>query len=119
MRIPLKTIKWREVVPGILEDFVIIHWAMLVALAVSMAYQTRADEWPNASNLASAFRHYYFSRFLIFSALFPLVFFLNGLYTHVRSYPTIAKLERFTLVVLLSLTGFTTINYLVIQRHNP
>jgi len=119
MRIPLKTIKWRDVVPRIFADFVIIHCAMLVAFAVSMAYQTRADEWPNASNLASAFRHYYFSRFLIFSALFPLVFFLNGLYTHVRSYPTIAKLERFTLVVLLSLTVFTTINYLVIRRQNP
>src|SRR5712664_2398975 len=119
MRIPLKTIKWRDVVPRIVADFIIIHCAMLVAFAVSMAYQTRADEWLNTSNLASAFRRYYFSRFLIFSTLFPAVFFLNGLYTHVRSYPTMAKLERFTVVVLSSLTAFTTINYLVIRHQNP
>jgi nucleoside-diphosphate-sugar epimerase len=114
-----KTIKWRHVAPRIFADFVIIHCAMLIAFAVSMAYQTRTDQWPSASSLASAFQHYYFSRFLILSALFPAVFFLNGLYTHVRSYPTMAKLERFTVVVLLSLTVFTTVNYLVIQHQNP
>jgi len=48
-----------------------------------------------------------------------VVFFLNGLYTHVRSYPTMAKLERFTIVVLLSLTVFITVNYLVILHQNP
>lgn len=119
MRTALRTIKWRPVVPRIFADFVIIHCAMLIAFAVSMAYQTRADQWPSASSLANAFRHYYFSRFLILSALFPLVFFLNGLYTHVRSYPTMAKLERFTIVVLLSLTVFITVNYLVILHQNP
>jgi len=92
---------------------------MLIAFAVSMAYQTRAGEWLSASSLASAFRSYYFSRFLILSTLFPAVFFLNGLYTHVRSYPTTAKLERFTVVVLLSLTVFITVNYLVIRHQNP
>src|SRR5258706_9015899 len=119
MRIPLKTIKWRDVVPRIVADFIIIHCAMLIAFAVSMAYQTRAGEWLSASSLASAFRSYYFSRFLILSTLFPAVFFLNGLYTHVRSYPTTAKLERFTVVVLLSLTVFITVNYLVIPHQNP
>src|SRR6267142_86664 len=118
MRTALRTIKWRHVAPRIFADFAIIHCAMLIAFAVSMAYQTRADQWPSASSLANAFRHYYFSRFLILSALFPLVFFLNGLYTHVRSYPTMAKLERFTIVVLLSLTVFITVNYLVILHQN-
>jgi nucleoside-diphosphate-sugar epimerase len=110
---------WRHVVPRIFADFVIIHCAMLIAFAVSMAYQTRADQWTSASSLANAFRHYYFSRFLILSALFPVVFFLNGLYTHVRSYSTMAKLQRFTVVVLLSLTVFIAVNYLVIRHQNP
>ena len=113
------TIRWREVGPRILVDFVIIHSAMLIALAVSLSYQTRTDEWLSASNLVSAFRHYYLSRFLLLSPLFPMVFFVNGLYTHVRSYPTIAKLERFTVVVLLSLSVFITANYLVVQSKNP
>ncbi len=119
MRTALPTIVWRHVVPRIFADFVIIHCAMLIAFAVSMAYQTRADQWTSASSLANAFRHYYFSRFLILSALFPLVFLLNGLYTHVRSYSTMAKLQRFTVVVLLSLTVFITLNYLVIRHQNP
>src|SRR5260221_11197029 len=119
MRSALRTIKWPHVAPRIFADFVIIHCAMLIAFAVSIAYQTRADQWPSASSLASAFRHYYISKFLILSVLFPAVFFLNGLYTHVRSYPTTAKLERFTVVVLLSLTVFITVNYLVIRHQNP
>jgi nucleoside-diphosphate-sugar epimerase len=48
-----------------------------------------------------------------------MVFFVNGLYTHVRSYPTITKLKRFTVVVLLSLSVFITVNYLVVQSKNP
>lgn len=119
MRVTLRTIKWRDVIPRVAADFSIIHCAMLIAFAVSMAYQTRTDALVNASNLASAFRHYYYSRFLIFSTLFPTVFFVNGLYTHVRSYPTTAKLERFAIVVLLSLTVFVTVNDLLIQQANP
>ena len=115
----LKTVKWRDVVPRIVVDFAIIQCAMLIAFAVSVTYQTREDEWLSASNLVSAFRHYYLSRFLLLSPLFPIVFFANGLYTRVRSYPTIAKLERFTVVVLLSLTVFITVNYLLIQHKNP
>jgi len=119
MWIMLKTVKWRDVVPRIVVDFAIIQCAMLIAFAVSVTYQTREDEWLSASNLVSAFRHYYLSRFLLLSPLFPIVFFANGLYTRVRSYPTIAKLERFTVVVLLSLTVFITVNYLLIQHKNP
>jgi nucleoside-diphosphate-sugar epimerase len=119
MHIALRAIKWWEVVPRMIADFAIIHCAMLIAFAISMAYPTHGDEWWNASNLASASRHYYFSRFLFLSLLFPAVFFLSGLYTHVRSYPTTTKLERFTAVVLLSLTVFIAVNYLLIQHANP
>lgn len=119
MGMKLRAIKWRHVVPRIFVDFAVIHCAMLIAFAISMAYQIRTDQWLAASSLASAFRHYYFSKFLVLSILFPVVFFLNGLYTHVRSYPAIAKLERFTIVVLLSLTVFITVNYLVIPYQNP
>src|SRR5260370_41823028 len=94
MRIPLKTIKWRDVVPRIVADFIIIHCAMAIAFAVSMAYQSRADEWLNTSNLASAFRRYYFSSFLLFSTLFAAVFFFNGLYIPVIFYPARAALDR-------------------------
>jgi nucleoside-diphosphate-sugar epimerase len=119
MRIALQAVKWRDVIPRMIADFVVIHCAMLIAFAVSMAYQTRTDEWPSTPILTNTFRHYYFLKFLILSTLFPVVFFLKGLYTYVRFYPTAAKLERITVVVLFSLTVFLTINYLVIPRANP
>jgi nucleoside-diphosphate-sugar epimerase len=119
MRMKLHTIEWQEVVPRIVADFVIIHSALLIAFGVSMAYQTRADEWLNISHLANAFRRYYFFRFMILSGLFPAAFFVSGLYTYVRSYATKAKLERVTVVVLLSLTVFLAVNYLVVQHSNP
>lgn len=119
MHLTLQAIKWREVVPRIVADFAIIHCAMLIAFAISIAYQTRGDALWNASHLASAFRHYYFSRFLLLSLMFPAVFFANGLYTRVRCYPTAPKLERFSIVVLLSLTVFIAVNYLMIQHGNP
>jgi len=115
----MQVIKWREVVPRMVADFAIIHCAMLIAFAISIAYQTRGDEWWHAANLANAFRHYYLSRFLILSPLFPTVFFLNGLYTHARSYETAAKLKRFTGVILLALSVFIAVNFLVIQHANP
>lgn len=115
----LQSIKWRNVAPRIVADFAVIHCAMLVAFGISMAYQTRADDLSNVSNLANTFRHYYFSQFVLLSLLFPVVFFASGLYTRVRYYPTRAKLERFTLVVFLSLTVFLTANYLAIQHGNP
>lgn len=115
----LQTIKWREVFPRIVADFAIVHCAMLIAFAISIAYQGHGDEWWKASHLANAFRHYYLSRFLFVSLLFPVVFFVNGLYTHVRSYPPVVKLERFTVVVLLSLAVFIVVNYLLIQQANP
>jgi len=119
MRTTFQSIKWRNVAPRIVADFAVIHCAMLVAFGISMAYQTRADDLSSVSNLANTFRHYYLSQFLFLSLLFPAAFFANGLYTHVRYYPTKAKLERFTLVVFLSLTVFLTANYLVIQYRNP
>lgn len=115
----LQTIKWRNVTPRIVADFAVIHGAMLAAFAISVAYQTRTDDLSSVSNLANTFRHYYISQFLILSLLFPVAFFASGLYTHVRFYPTKAKLKRFTLVVFLSLTVFLTANYLLIQYRNP
>src|SRR5208282_6414949 len=114
-----KIIKWREFAPRVITDFLIVHCAMLVAFAISVSYQTQGQSWMSADDLANAFRHYYLTRFLILSPLFPLVFYLNGFYTHVRPLPAKAKLQKFTIVVMWSLAVFITANFLIVQHANP
>jgi len=113
------TTKWRDITPRVITDFLIVHCAMLVAFAISVSYQTHGQSWSSADDLADAFRRYYFSRFLILSPLFPLVFYLNGFYTCVRPLPAKAKLKKFTIVVMLALAVFITANFLVVQQANP
>jgi nucleoside-diphosphate-sugar epimerase len=113
------TSKWRDIAPRVITDFLIVHCAMLVAFAISVSYQTHGQSWSSADDLADAFRKYYFSRFLVLSPLFPLVFYLNGFYTHVRPLPAKAKLKKFTIVVMLAMAVFITANFLVVQQANP
>ncbi|MGA2813050.1 MAG: NAD-dependent epimerase/dehydratase [Candidatus Acidiferrum sp.] len=100
-------------------DFALIHLAMLLAMVISIAYQGKVDGWLSSREMMDAFRHYYFHAFLPLSPLFPLVFFLNGLYTYVRSYSDKAKLRRFVAVVLLSCIVFIGANFLLWPVQNP
>jgi nucleoside-diphosphate-sugar epimerase len=115
---PLKIIKWREVVPRVLVDFALIHGAMLLAILISLDYQSKMGGGSNQAML-EAFRRYYFSTFLPLSPLFPLVFFLNGIYTHVRSYVEGAKLRRFVSVVLVSCAVSIGASFLFLPTQNP
>ena len=115
----LNVAKWRDITPRVITDFLIVHCAMLMAFAISVSYQTYGQSWVKTDDLATAFRLYYLSWFLILSPVFPLVFYLNGFYTHVRPLPAKAKLKKFTIVVMLSLAVFITANFLVVQQANP
>jgi len=115
---PSKTIQWRDAVPRIIADFVIVHCAMLMSLAVSISYQTHDDQLTSAATLVSGFRQYYFSTFVPLSLLFPVIFYLCGFYTYVRYLPEKAKLQRFVVVVLLSFSVFITANFLTTSVEN-
>ena len=80
----LKPIKWQDVVPRVLVDFAIIHCSMLIAFAISVIYQTRIAGPAPAADLLQGFRSYYLSTFLLLSPLFPVFFYLIGIYTYVR-----------------------------------
>jgi nucleoside-diphosphate-sugar epimerase len=118
MRRSLETVKWKEIIPRIAIDFVLIHFAMLLAILISINYQARLGGGSNEEML-DAFRRYYYFTFLPLSPLFPLVFFLNGIYTHVRSYVDGAKFRRFVAVVLLSCAAFLGTNFLLVPIQNP
>lgn len=111
-------IRFWDVSPRILCDFLIIHCAMLLSFAMSIVYQTHGQPPPTSEDLADAFREYYYYRFLAISPIFSIVFYLNGLYTYVRYYSESEKLKRFVIVVLLSLAVFMTANSLLLPARN-
>lgn len=119
MRIHQGNIRFWDVIPRMLADFAVIHCAILLAFAVSAVYQTRGEEATASQDVLSSFRHYYLTRFLFLSLVFPAVFYLNGIYTYVRSYPDWAKLKRFVVVVLSALTVFVSANFLLVPANNP
>jgi nucleoside-diphosphate-sugar epimerase len=102
-----------------LADFAVIHCAIWLAFAMSAVYQAGGQGLAASQDVLSAFRQYYFSRFLLLSPLFPVVFYLNGIYTYVRAYPDWVKFRRFVVVVLLSLAVFISADVLLAPAHNP
>jgi len=114
-----KKIKWQEVVPRMIADYLILHGAMLMALASSIIYQTGTEPWNGPGDLVNTFRQYYFTWFLGFSPLFPAFFFASGIYTYVRYYPEWRKLRRFVTVVVFSFAVYITAHFLLLPVVSP
>jgi len=108
-----------DIAPRMLADFAVIHCAIWLAFATSAVYQVGGLGLAASQDVLSAFRHYYFSRFLLLSPLFPAVFYLNGIYTYVRFFPDSVKFRRFVIVVLLSLAVFISADVLLSPARNP
>jgi nucleoside-diphosphate-sugar epimerase len=117
MKAKSKVLKFWDVAPRITADYGIIHVSMLLAFGISTVYQMQGSAF--SGELASAFRRYYFSWFIVLSPLFPIIFFLNGLYTYVRHFSEWAKLKRFVVSVLISLAVFISANFLLLPSKNP
>jgi nucleoside-diphosphate-sugar epimerase len=81
---PIKDLKWREALPRMAADLVIVHLSMIAALAVSVVYRSADGNPVGARELTSDFAHYYTVFFWLLSPVFPAVFLLNGFYTHTR-----------------------------------
>ncbi|MBZ5630761.1 MAG: NAD-dependent epimerase/dehydratase family protein [Acidobacteriia bacterium] len=69
-----------------IADFLIVHFSMIAALAISVVSQTQAGNAAAAHAIVSGFLQYYTAFFWVLSPIFPLVFLLNGFYTHSRAY---------------------------------
>jgi nucleoside-diphosphate-sugar epimerase len=119
MRSIEKRIQLWDVAPRIFADYAIIHCAMLLAFAISAIYQARGETLSYPLDVTGNFRQYYLRWFLILSLLFPAIFYLNGIYTHVRFYAAWRKLYRVVLAVLMALAAFITANFFLVQAKNP
>src|ERR1051326_164070 len=96
----LRHFSWQQAVPRMFADFLIVHLSMLAALALSVVYQTSAGDGPAAESVIDHFKTYYFLFVWFLSPIFPIVFLLNGFYTHSRSY-----MGRYKLLVMLRAIG--------------
>lgn len=81
-----RSFRWREAIPRMVADFLIVHFSMIAALSLSVVYQTAAGHADAAEAVISAFRRYYTAFFWLLSPIFPIVFLINGFYTRSRAY---------------------------------
>ena len=82
----MNNFKWREALPRIAADFLIVHASMVAALLLSVLYRTAIGHGPEAHSLIDNFAQQYSAFFWLLSPIFPLVFWVNGFYTHTRGY---------------------------------
>jgi len=118
LEIPPNNMYRKEIALRVIADFAIVHCTMLIAFAIAIVYQAR-EARVSADELLRSFESYYYSTFIPLSLLFPVVFFLNGLYSYVRSWAVKPKLKRFGLTVFLALASFITANALLIKTDQP
>ena len=81
-----RSLCWQEAVPRVIADFLVVHFSMIGALAVSVIYQAATGSAGEAHQLVVNFEWYYARFFWLMSPIFPVVFALHGFYTHTRSY---------------------------------
>lgn len=88
MRQHWKEIAWREALPRIAADMVMVHLSAVVALACVALWQASGSDVEHGHRVIEELSGVYRTTFLPLSPLFPLVFWANGSYTRSRAYAT-------------------------------
>jgi len=109
----IRNLKWQEALPRMSADFIIVHLSMIGALAISVVCQTALGNPGAARELTSDFAHYYTAFFWLLSPVFPLVFLLNGFYTHTRRHAGSRKAWLIVRGVALAVMIFLGLNVLL------
>jgi nucleoside-diphosphate-sugar epimerase len=86
---------------------------MAAALVVSVMYQMGAGSGDQARALTADFTNYYMRFFWVMSPIFPLIFALNGFYTHTRSYASRQKTWVILRTVVIAVVFFFGLNVLL------
>lgn len=114
----IRDLKWKEVTPRIVADFLIVHASMLLALAISVTYRTARGHGVEAQQLIAGFQHYYVAFFWLLSPIFPVVFLCSGFYTHSRAYVGRQKAWVVLRGVALAVMLFFTADFLLFQVYS-
>src|SRR5262245_61267150 len=112
----LLRLPWREAVPRMVADYLIVHFSMIAALAISVMYQSAVGNGAEAQAIAGGFVHYYTGFFWLLSPIFTMVFLCSGFYTHSRSYVGPYKSVVIVRSVLIAVMLFFGANFLLFGR---
>jgi nucleoside-diphosphate-sugar epimerase len=112
----MNKLKWQEALLRLVADFIVVHLSMIGALGASVVYQTALGNGGGAKVLTISFIHYYTAFFWILSPIFPVVFMLNGFYTHTRAYVGRYKAWVVLRGVVLAIMAFFGVNFLLFGR---
>jgi nucleoside-diphosphate-sugar epimerase len=107
------SLTWKSAIPRLIADFVVVHSSMIVALAISVVYQTAMGDGEQARQLVVEFERYYMRFFWLLSPIFPLTFAGLGFYTHTRTYTKRRKNWAIAQGTLLGVILFLGVNYLI------
>src|SRR5260370_32707687 len=112
---PVRNFKPAQALPRMLADFINVHLCMMGALATPVVYLALRNENDSAATRLAGATTYYISSFLLLSLLFPLVFLLNGFYTHSRGYA--GRYKKFIILrgVSLSVLLFLAANFILFR----
>jgi nucleoside-diphosphate-sugar epimerase len=107
MRPPVSNFKSSQALPRMLADFINVHVCMMAALATPVFYFALRHQNDKATTRLTEAMAYYSFSFVLLSLLFPLVFLLNGFYTHSRGY-----IGRHKKLVILRGVGLSVLLFL-------
>lgn len=102
----MNKLKWREALPRIGVDFIIVQISAIAALTISVVYKTALGNLREVNELTTNFGQYYVGFFWLLSPVFPLVFLLSGFYTHTRGYVGKHKTRAILRGVLIAVLVF-------------
>jgi nucleoside-diphosphate-sugar epimerase len=102
-----KFVNLKEALPRMAGDFAVIHLAAMVSLLISVYVHLNGSPEAEIRTLLDSFRIFYLTRFLPLSAIFPVIFSLNGLYSTSRGYEL-----RYKCWVVLRSSALATLVYL-------
>jgi len=107
------SLNWQSAIPRLIADFLVVHSSMIVALAISVVYQTAMGDGEQARQLIADFERYYMRFFWLLSPIFPATFACLGFYSHTRTYQDRRKNMAIAQGVLLAVLLFFGVNYLI------
>src|SRR5260221_4207558 len=113
---PVRSFNPWQALPRMLTDFINVHLCMMGALATPVFYLALQHQNDRATTRLAEAMAYYSSSFVLLSLLFPLVFLLNGFYTHSRGY--IGRYKKLVILrgVGVSMLLFLAANFILFRR---
>jgi nucleoside-diphosphate-sugar epimerase len=108
-------LKLSQALPRMAADFISVHTCMAGALATPILYLALRGQPQQVAIRSALAVSYYTSSFVLLSLLFPLVFLLNGFYTHSRGYAGRYKKRVILRGVGLSILIFLATNFIFLR----